>query len=400
MKLSDLSSPEFYRNPYPFYEEIRGQGKLIPMGPNIFLTGHYDVINTILLDRRMGKGYMASIRARYGEEGVHQPAFQALSRMFLMMNPPTHTRLRALLMKAFDAKRIEMLRDISQRVADELIDAFPAGEAFDLVANYMQPLPVRIICSLLDVPVEDAMALGMAVSHLVQSLEAAPLDAQGLEKINAAALKLEGYFKTVVAARREQKGSDLISMLLSVEENGEKLSEDEVISNVILLFAAGHETTANMIGNSLIALHRHPDQLDLLKRQPDLLPRAVMECMRYDSSVQLLTRMALEDTEACGLALPKGSLVFMCLGAANRDPERFEAAETLRIERAETGSRLIMFGGGIHYCLGARLATLELQIALGTLLTRLPDLRLADTDALHWHARNTLRGVESLMATR
>ncbi len=150
-------------------------------------------------------------------------------------------------------------------------------------------------------------------------------------------------------------------MLLSVEEDGQGLTEDEIVSNVVLLFVAGHETTANMIGNALIALHQHPDQLRLLEQQPALLPRAINECMRYDSSVQFITRMALEDTEAGGIALPKGSIVFMSLGAANRDPGRFADPDRLLIERAESGNRLIAFGGGIHYCLGARLAAMELQ---------------------------------------
>jgi cytochrome P450 len=398
MKLTDLSSTDFYRNPYPLYQTLRAEGAFVQAAPHILMTGRYDVIDALLLDRRMGKGYMQSIRARYGEEGPRQPAFQALDRMFLMMNPPEHTRLRALLMKAFNARSVESLRDVSQRVADDLIDAFPRGESFDLVHAYMQPLPVKIICNLLDVPIEDAKTLGATVGELVQSLEAAPLNADGLVKVNAAALTLENYFRTVVLERRKNLGNDLISMLLSVENDGERLSDDEIVSNVILLFAAGHETTSNMIGNSLVALHRHPDQLDLLKKRPELLPKAIAECMRYDSSVQFLTRVALEDTEVNGIKLPKGALVFMLLGAANRDPEHFQDPDKLLIERPENSSRMIMFGGGIHYCLGARLATLEIQIALGTLLARVPELSLLNTQDLRWYPRNTLRGVESLMA--
>jgi len=306
--------------------------------------------------------------------------------------------LRSLLMKAFNARGVESLRELSQQIADGLVDAFPQDQPFDLVQMYSQPLPVKIICSLLDVPVDDARMLGALVGTLGHSLEAAPLDADGLAKVNGAALALEDYFRVVVQERRRKPGTDLISMLLSVEENGERLSEDEVISNVILLFAAGHETTSNMIGNALIALHRYPDQLALLKARPELLSKAVSECMRYDSSVQFLTRVALEDTEVNGIALPKGSIVFMLLGAANRDPQRFQEPDRLLIERPESSNRLIMFGGGIHYCLGARLATLEIQIALGTLLARLPDLQLLNTQDLRWYPRNTLRGVESLMA--
>jgi cytochrome P450 len=392
LKLTDLTSTEFYRNPYPLYETLRQAGKLVPGAPGILLTGHYDIVNALLLDRKMGKGYMQSIVARYGEKGPRQPAFQALAKMFLMMNPPEHTRLRSLLMKAFDMRSIETLRTITQRVADELITAFPADAPFDLVSGYMQPLPVRIICRI------DAMALGETVSRLVASLEAAPLNDAALAKVNDAAQTLESYFKDVVHKRRLNPGTDLISMLLAVDEDGVRLSDDEIVSNVMLLFAAGHETTANMMGNALISLHRHPAQLDMLKQSPELLPRAIAECLRYDSSVQFLTRMAIEDTEFDGIALPKGTLVFMFLGAANRDPQRFPDAEEFIIDRPQTDNRLIMFGGGLHYCLGARLATMELQIAIQSLLARVPALRLLNLEELRWHPRNTLRGVESLMA--
>jgi cytochrome P450 len=400
MKFTDLSSADFYRDPYPLYQRIRDEGRLVPIAPNTFITGHYDIIDALLLDRKMGKGYLDGIRVRYGEEGVHQRVFQTISRMFLMMNPPAHTRLRALLMKAFNARQIELLRETSQVVADELIDALPANGPFDLVSTFAVPMPVRIICRLLDVRIDDAPMLAAEVGQLVQSHEAAPLNADQLASANSAASNLEAYFKDVVAARRRKPGTDLISTLLSVNDNGDTFSGDEIISNVILLFSAGHETTSNMIGNALISLHRHPDQLDKLRAHPDLLPRAVSECMRYDSSVQLVTRMALEETEVDGATLPKGAIVFLLLGAANRDPAHFEKPDKLVIERPESTSRSIMFGGGIHYCLGARLATLELETALGTLLTRLPNLRLTNIDDLQWHPRNTLRGVTSLIATR
>lgn len=397
MNLQDLSTPEFYRDPYPLYEKMRARGKLFNVAPHILMTGHYDMIDAMLLDRRMGKGYMESIRVRYGEQGPAQPIFQGLARMFLMMNPPVHTRLRALLMKAFDARRVDGLRQVCQEVADELIGAFPRGQAFDLVPAYSQPLPVRIICRLLDIPVEDADMLERDVGQLVQALEAAPLAAPTLAQVNAAMLKVEDYFRGVVEARRRRPGEDLVSVLLSVREDGQGLTEDEIVSNVILLFVAGHETTANMIGNALIALHQHPDQLRLLAQRPELLPKAINECMRYDSSVQFLTRVALEDTEAGGIALPKGSIVFMSLGAANRDPGRFAEPDRLSIEREETGNRLLSFGGGIHYCLGARLAAMELQIGLGSLLDRLPGMRIVDLDDLQWRKRNTVRGVEALV---
>ena len=397
MKFSDLSSPAFYENPYSFYEQLRSQGALIPLAPNVVITGHYAVVDALLRDRRMGKTYMQSVVARYGESGPEQPVFQALSRMFLMINPPMHTRLRSLLMAAFNARQIDLLRDTAQSTADSLIDAFEPDAQFDLVSDYALPLPVNVICRLLDVPVEDGAKLGSAASHFGNALEAAPMDAAHLAAANEATQTLERYFKSVVEERRTKPGNDLVSALIRAEEAGESLTEAEIISNVLLLFVAGHETTSNMLGNALIALHRHPGQLALLKDDVSLLPKAVGECLRFDSSVQMIVRTAFEDLEAAGHSIARGTMVFMMVGAANRDPDEFEKPDELDIGRPLQG-RLLSFGAGIHHCLGARLATLELETGLGTLISRLPDLRITNLDALQWRQRNTLRGVESLKA--
>jgi cytochrome P450 len=210
---------------------------------------------------------------------------------------------------------------------------------------------------------------------------------------------LECYFKSVVEERRAKPGNDLVSALLRAEEAGETLTEDEIISNVLLLFVAGHETTSNMLGNALIALHRHPGQLARLMGDASLLPKAVGECLRFDSSVQMIVRTAFEDVEAAGHSIARGTIVFMLLGSANRDPGQFEKPDELDIGRTLQG-RLLSFGAGIHHCLGARLATLELETGLGSLISRLPDLRITNLDALQWRQRNTLRGVESLKALR
>jgi cytochrome P450 len=400
MKYSDLSSLDFYQNPYPVYQRMRQEGRLVPIAPNTLITGHFDIVQALLVDRKMGKGYLDVVRGRYGEEGVGQPIFQALSRMLLMMNPPMHTRLRALLMKAFNAKQMESLRETSMSVAEELIDALPNDGPFDLVSQFAVPMPIRIICKMMDLSVDDAPMLGGEVSKLVQSLEAAPQSPDQIASANSATLHLEAYFKDVILARREKPGTDLISTLLSVNDNGDTFNDDEIVSNAILLFAAGHETTANMIGNALIALHRHPDELHRLKERPELLPQAVSECLRYDSSVQAVQRVALEDTEVEGIAIPKGTIVLLSLGAANHDPAQFDEPTRLMIERPESTSRSVMFAGGVHYCLGARLAMLELESALGAVLRRLPELRLTNLDNLQWHSRNTLRGVSSLLGVR
>jgi cytochrome P450 len=397
VKFSDLSSPAFFENPYPFYEQLRAEGAVVQLAPNVVLTGRYAIIEALLHDRRMGKTYMQSVAARYGESGRDQPVFRALSRMFLMMNPPTHTRLRGVLMKAFNARQIDLLRTVAQSTAENLINALKPGVEFDLVSDYLLPLPINIICRLLDVPLEDGVSLGSAASHLGNALDSAPLNAERLAAANEATLTLQRYFANVVEQRRLKPGNDLVSALVRAEEAGESLNDDEIISNVLLLFVAGHETTSNMLGNTLIALHRQPEQLALLQRNPSLVSRAVAECLRFDSSVQMIVRTALEEVEVEGVALASGTMVFMMLGSANRDPGHFSEPDQLNIERSLQG-KLLSFAAGIHHCLGARLATLELETGLGTLVSRLPDLRITNLDALQWRQRNTLRGVESLKA--
>ncbi|TDG03306.1 cytochrome P450 [Paraburkholderia guartelaensis] len=395
MQFSDFSSPAFFANPYPFYEKIRAAGAILPVGPKAFVTGRFEIIDALLRDPRMGKTYLQSVAARYGEAATAQPVFQSLSRTLLMMNPPAHTRLRALLMKTFNARGIEKLTSIVEATTHELLESVGSRAEFDLVSDYAFPLPVRIICRLLDVPVADATALGGAASQLVAAFDLAPLDQNGLHAADEAALTLERYFHGVIEQRRAQPGDDLISAMLSVEDEGVRLTDEEVVSNAVLLFIAGHETTSNMIGNMMIALFRHPQQMEALKQDPKLLPQAIAECMRYDGAVQMLVRTALEDISPGEVSLARGSLVFMLIGSANRDPSAFPSPDTLDFARnASTPS--VAFGAGIHYCLGARLAALELDVAMRSLLARFPAIRPVDLDGLAWHRRNNLRGVTSL----
>ncbi|HEY4297954.1 MAG TPA: cytochrome P450 [Paraburkholderia sp.] len=394
MNFTDFSSPAFFANPYPLYEKVRQAGSLLPIGPNARVIGRFEIIDALLRDRRMGKTYLQSVRARYGDEAVQQPVFQALSRTFLMMNPPSHTRLRALLMKAFNARQIGKLQEIVETTARELVERIGAKTEFDLVSEYALPLPVEIICRLLDIPSADGTELGVAASRLVSAFDLAPLDERMLGEANEAASTLERYFQNVIEQRRVSPGDDLISALLGVDDEGATLSDDEIVSNTILLFIAGHETTSNMIGNAMVALFRQPARLDELKRDPALIPQAVAECMRYDGSVQMVVRTALEEVSVGDETLSPGTIVFMLIGAANRDPDVFPNPDQLDFNRGSAPS--LSFGGGIHYCLGARLALLEMEAAITCLLARFPDMRPVDLDQLVWHKRNNLRGVQAL----
>jgi cytochrome P450 len=399
MNFASFSSPAFFADPYPLYEKVREAGPLLPVGPNAVVTGRFEIIDALLRDRRMGKTYLQSVSARYGEAATQQPVFQALSRTFLMMNPPSHTRLRTLLMKAFNARQIEKLREIVEATTHDFLDRIGSKAEFDLVSEYALPLPVEIICRLLDIPSADGMELGIAASRLVAAFDLAPLDEPALAAANEAAQTLEQYFQKVLEQRRDRPGDDIVSSLLCAEDNGATLGDDEIISNVILLFIAGHETTSNMIGNAIVALFRQPDQLGALKREPALISKAVAECMRYDSSIQMVVRTALEDVVIHDVTLVRGTIVFMLIGAANRDPAVFANPDQLDFNRGGSTPSL-SFGGGIHYCLGARLAALEMEVAIASLLARFPEMQPLELDQLSWHRRNNLRGVQSLrMAT-
>lgn len=400
MNFESFASPAFFENPYSLYEQIRNAGPLLPLGPNLYVTGRFSVIDALLRDRRMGKTYLQSVQARYGEAATQDPVFQALSRTFLMMNPPAHTRLRALLMQAFNRRQVEGLAQIVETTTRSLLDRIGNKGEFDLIADFALPLPVEIICRLLDIPVEDGVKLGGAASRLASAMDLAPLNESHLAEANTAARTLEAYFRDIVAQRRAQPGDDLVSSLLGVEDDGATLTEAEIISNVILLFVAGHETTSNMIGNTMIALFRAPDELQRLKDglgDRALVSRAVAECLRYDGAVQMVVRTAFEDVtldDGSGVTVPRGSIVFMLVGAANRDPDAFSDPD--RLDLARNGTPSLSFGGGIHYCLGARLAILELESAIAGVLSRFPALAPVDLDQLQWHRRNNLRGVQSL----
>lgn len=395
MQFSDFTSPAFFANPYPAYEKIRAAGALLPIASQVFVTGRFDVIDALLRDPRMGKTYLQSVAARYSEAATARPVFQSLNRTLLMMNPPTHTRLRALLMKTFNARQMEKLRDTVDATTRALLDAIGTNTGFDLMRDFALPLPVRIICQLLDVPLEDAHALAGAASRLVAAFDLAPLDTQSLNAADEAALTLERYFQNVIEQRRALHADDLISALLHVEVDGAKLTDEEVVSNAVLLFIAGHETTSNMIGNTMLALFRHRDQYQALQNDRTLLPRAIAECLRYDGAVQMVVRTAFDDIDVGDARLGRGSVVFMLIGAANRDPQAFAQPDQLDFARDDTAKSL-SFGAGIHYCLGARLAMLEMEVAIGHLLDRFPALQAENLDALVWQHRNNLRGVTAL----
>ncbi|WP_355584896.1 cytochrome P450 [Xanthomonas cannabis] len=396
MHLRDLATPQFRQDPYPTYARLRDEGPLVEVAERRLMSGRYSVVDSLLSDRRVGRDYLESIRLRYGNDAQQMPLFQGMSRMFLLVNPPAHTRLRGLMTQAFSARQIESMRQVASDTAAALIASFHANGHCDVLQEFAFPLPVRIICRMLDIDAADATTVGHATSALAKVFDPM-MTPDELQATSAAYLQLERYFQDVIEQRRSADGDDLISRFIRAEDDGCRLSNDEIVSNVILLFFAGHETTSNMICNALVALHRHPDQLALLRQNPALMPNAVLECLRYDSSVQMATRTVLQEFEVDGVTLHEGAMVYLMLGAANHDPVQFTDPHLLDIRRQQ--GRALSFGGGIHHCLGNRLALIELEAALAALLEHLPALRLDQLDTLTWNDRSNLRGVDALLAS-
>ena len=392
MQLQELMNPDYSDNPFPLYRKLHQQGPLIPAGDKIIISGSHAVVEALLNDRRVGKNYMESVRLRFGDDAADMPLFQGISRMFLVLNPPEHSRLKGLVMKSFSAREIKPLREMALTVANELVDALADRRACDLAQAFAFPLPVRIICRMLDISESDAPELGRLTSVLVKVFDPQISQADLLEAADAFAV-LERYFSALIVSRRDSTANDLVSLFLRSGSEDDRLSHDEIIANVVLLFLAGHETTSNMICNTILALHDHPQELACLKRNPALIPNAIEECLRYDSSVQMLFRTTLEEIELAGQLIPTGTRFFLSLGAANHDPRVFTSPERVNIRRHE--GRCLAFGGGIHHCMGYRLALAEMEVALHVLLTRLPELRPITAGVRRNHRAN-LRGVNAL----
>jgi cytochrome P450 len=392
-------APEFIRNPYPHYERLRTEDPMHVTPFGAFVASRHAEASLVLRDKRFGKDYAGRTMRRYGPQIMEDPIFRSMSQMMLQQDPPDHTRLRGLVVKAFTARRVEDMRPRIQEIVDQTLDRIIPQGRMDLIEDFAFRLPVTVICDMLGIPEEhrETFHTGSRESG-GRILEPVPLSPEEIKQSNARTKMSEMYFQQLFELRRRQPGDDLTTQLVQAEEDGHKLSNEELTANIILLFGAGHETTVNLIGNGLLALHRNPDQLALLKADPGLITNAIEEFLRYDSSVQMTGRAALEDIELCGKRIPKGEAVLCLLGSANHDPAVYpDHPERLDIVRPNV--KPLSFGGGIHFCLGAQLARIEAEIAISTLLRRLPDLRLDDAENPEWRPTFVLRGLKRLPAS-
>lgn len=390
-------SPEFVRNPYPAFHALRSSQPTLKTPMGFWVATRYEDVASILKDRRFGKGFEKRTIERYGEEVFRHPAYASMRHWMLVQDPPDHTRLRGLVSKAFTARRIEGLRPQIQMLVDELLDRVEGRGAMDFIRQFAYPLPLNVICDMLGIVREDRDRFEFGGRASGRLIDPTPMTEEELQAANDSFTQWEGYFREMFAERRRNPKDDLTTVLVQAEEDGDRLSEAELVGNMILLFGAGHETTVNLLGNGLLALLSDRDQYERLKADPDLVPGAVDEMLRYDSSVQMTGRMAMEDVEVGDVTIPAGEHVLCLLGAANRDPERFDDPDAFRIDREDV--RPMSFGGGIHHCLGAQLARVEADVAFRTIVKRLPDLKLDLDGEPDWRPTFTLRGLLSLPVT-
>ena len=394
----DLYSDDFRADTYTTFARMREQDPVLCQPgidgetPIWFVTRYEDAETVLLDDERFVRDPRLALPPEELQDEL--PEFVAfIDSNMLNRDGDDHRRLRRLVSKAFTPRMIEQLRPRIQEIADGLIDPVSTAGEMELVSAFAFPLPITVIAELLGVPVADrARFREWSAAMVTPALAAAEA-----EQADASLTAFVEYLLALFAERRQKPGEDLVSALVAVEDGGDTLSEEELCSMVALLIVAGHETTVSLIGNATLALLTHPEQRSAVEREPSLLPRAVEELIRYDGPVErTLNRWATEDVELRGHTIRRGDMVIVVLGAADRDPERFEDPDTLALI-AERDSRHLGFGRGSHFCLGAPLARLEAEIALGTLLRRLPGLRLAiSPDELRWRPVPLFRSLVAL----
>lgn len=386
---------EFYQDPYPIFAKLRSEAPVFwSEKGDYWLVTSYEFAREILGDLHFEKGarrFKALDMLAKFIPNNEMLCFRQKS--MLNQNPPDHTRLRSLVNKAFTPSMIAKMRSHIESIANDLLDKVESKREFDLVADFSFPLPATVIAEMLGVPAQDRDRFKGWSHALVGVLEPNPRVLNVAKTIHAYK-ELTDYLKPLVEERRKEKREDLISALVESEEEGNRLTEAELLSNTVLLLIAGHETTTNLIGNGILALLRNPEQMDALKQNPDLMPGAVLEFLRYDSPVQMVRRIADCEMEIGGKEVLPEQNVIVALGAANRDPSMFAEPDKLDITRANAGKHLA-FGHGIHHCLGSTLAETEAQIAIGSMLRRLPNFKLK-TEKLEHKEPFSLRGLKSL----
>lgn len=399
LSLRQAVEENYLENPYPLYRQLREADPVFwdeEQGGCWVLTSHADVMIG-LRDQRFSAQRMdigtdwipADLKARL------EPPITALTRQILFLDPPDHTRLRGLVAKAFTPRMVEKLRPRIQQLVDELLAPAREKGQMEVISEFAYPLPAIVIAEMLGVPPEDRERFTQWTRDFGTLLDGdgGHMDFEQVVQSLLGVNEFMEYFRELIQQQRQAPRDNLLQAMQEAEEQGDVLSEEEMLGNCVLLLAAGHGTTTHLIGNGLLALLRNPEQMETLRAEPALLPAAVAELLRYDSPVQLTSRVATANLRVRDKEISAGQEVLFCLGAANHDPVQFAQPDTLDLRRQE--NRHLAFGQGIHFCLGAPLARVEAEIAFGTFLRTFANVRLA-TDAIEHFPSQVFRGLASL----
>jgi cytochrome P450 len=390
------ADPATNADPFPIFRRLQDEDPVHWSDPvRGWVVTRYDDVRAIALDRAMSAD---RVRPFFDVlPGEEQRRLADLGRYLTLWavfkDPPDHTRLRGLMNRAFTPRAVEALRPNIERIVDDLLDAIVARGSSDLIADFAYPLPASVIMDMLGVPRSDLGVMKVWSDDIALFVGIARATPDKYEKAQAGTRAMAAYFRRLVAERRKAPRDDMISALIAAEEQAQHLTEDEIVASCILLLFAGHETTANLIGNGVLAFLRHPAELAKLRARPELAPAAVEECLRYDGPSGALARVVAVAHEMGGRQLKAGERVYAWMNAANRDPRRFADPDRFDLERPD--NRHLTFGHGAHFCLGAPLARLEAQIAFPRIFERLHGLELT-TDKFEWMDSLILRGVKKL----
>jgi cytochrome P450 len=387
----------FVADPYPVYTRLREHHPVLyDEATDHWLVSRYEDVNALLRDRRFGRTYVhVATHAEMGrpeEPQSHEPFWWLIRNGILDMEAPDHTRVRKLVSKAFTPRMVEGLKPTIQRIIDGLVDEVSGAGEMDMIEAIAEPLPVAVIAEMLGVPESDRHLLRPWSAEICLMYELNPSDDFARRAVRASE-EFTAYLRALSRQRRADPKEDLISALAQVLDEGDRVTEGELIGTCVLLLNAGHEATVNVTGNGWWALFRNPDQLALLRGDHSLIPRAVEELMRYDTPLQMFERWVLEEFDLHGRTIPRGAELGLLFGSANHDPSEFEHPDQLDITRGHNPH--LSFGAGIHFCLGAPLARVELETSFGTLLRRLPGLELVEEP--EWKPAYIIRGLKKLL---
>jgi len=390
--------PGYVEDPFPHLKQMREELPVheSPFGPWMLFS--YEDCFRLLRDPELSVDPKKAVVFNEDRADAFVEALRELGRepepsySILNIDAPDHTRLRRLVSRAFTPRTIEGLRPMIEKLVDAMLDKFAAEGGGDIVSGLAFPLPFDVIVEMLGMPEGDTKEICAWSEALVQTLDPIVPD-DVLREAAAASIKMDAYIESVIAWKRDNPADDLLTAMIEAEEDGDRMSTIELRDQIGLLFVAGHETTGNLIGTGLYELFRNPDQLALWKANPDIAPRAVEELLRYVSPVQFSRRITTSDIEINGSAIKSGTFVLAGLASSNRDPNQFgDTANQLDLEREDAGQHL-SFGSGSHYCLGASLAKLEAQVAIGRFIERFPEITV---DSVEWNGRINLRGLRAL----